>query len=136
MAADLARATPQEAISLLDDGELRIGAMYHASPAVRDFVRRELAPLEGEVLRNEREGRPGLEPGRHRELQEKARRLGFWGINTPEEYGGAGVASFKYNAVLDEELARLPVHLGGIGLQSYCNAAAYFQADFSVPVKK
>ncbi len=27
-----------------------------------------------------------------------------------------------------------PSTLGGIGLQSYCNAAAYIQADFSVPV--
>ncbi len=27
-----------------------------------------------------------------------------------------------------------PSDLGGIGLQSYCNAAAYIQADFSVPV--
>ncbi|HEX5570555.1 MAG TPA: acyl-CoA dehydrogenase family protein, partial [Ktedonobacterales bacterium] len=50
---------------------------------VRDFVRRELAPLEGDVLRNEREGRPGIERAQLRELQAKARQLGFWGINTP-----------------------------------------------------
>jgi acyl-CoA dehydrogenase len=28
---------------------------------VRDFVNRELIPLEGDVLRNEREGKSGLE---------------------------------------------------------------------------
>src|SRR5690348_17782294 len=52
---------------------------------VRDFVRRELLPLEGDVLRNEREGRPGLAPGHLRELRAKARDLGFWGINTRSE---------------------------------------------------
>jgi acyl-CoA dehydrogenase len=35
---------------------------------VRDFVNRELVPFEGEVLRNEREGRIGFarDPGRYR----------------------------------------------------------------------
>lgn len=60
---------------------------------VRDFVRRELMPLEGDVLRNEREGRRGLEPEQLSALQTKARDLGFWGINTPEEYGGANLGS-------------------------------------------
>ena len=42
--------------------------------------------------------------------------LGAMGVQLPEEYGGAGVTSFLYNAVLAEECAKLPVHLGGIGL--------------------
>ena len=29
---------------------------------VRSFIQKEVMPLEEEVLRNEREGRPGLEP--------------------------------------------------------------------------
>ncbi len=48
---------------------------------VRDFVNRELIPLEGQVLLNEREGRPGLEREKVRELQQKAKDMGFWGIN-------------------------------------------------------
>ena len=52
---------------------------------VRDFVNRELIPLEGDVLRNEREGKPGLEREKVRELQQRAKDIGFWGINTPGE---------------------------------------------------
>ena len=51
---------------------------------IRDFVNRELLPLEGQVLLNEREGRPALEREKLRELQQKAKDMGFWGINTPE----------------------------------------------------
>ena len=53
---------------------------------VRDFVNRELIPLEGQVLLNEREGRPALEREKIRELQQKAQKMGFWGITTPEEF--------------------------------------------------
>lgn len=55
---------------------------------VRSFIEKEVIPLEPEVLRNERAGRPGLAVSTLRELQNKARRSGFWGVNTPEEYGG------------------------------------------------
>ncbi len=81
---------------------------------VRDFVRRELMPLEGDVLRNEREGRPGLEPEQVRALQTKARDLGFWGINTPEEYGGANLGSVATCLTLIE-LGRtfVPFSFGG-----------------------
>ena len=82
--------------------------------SVREFVRRELIPLEGEVLRNEREGRPGLEREQSRALQEKARRLGFWGINTPEEYGGANLGSVA-TCLTHIELGRtfVPFSFGG-----------------------
>ena len=43
---------------------------------VRAFVNRELIPLEGDVLRNEREGKPGLEREKVRELQQKAKDMG------------------------------------------------------------
>ena len=58
---------------------------------VRAFVRRELMPLEGEVLRNEREGRPGIARGADARVAGEGAGLGFWGINTPEEYGGANL---------------------------------------------
>jgi acyl-CoA dehydrogenase len=81
---------------------------------VRAFVQRELVPLEGEVLRNEREGRPGLERAQLRALQLKARELGFWGINTPEEYGGANLGPIM-TAVITIELYRtfVPFTFGG-----------------------
>lgn len=81
---------------------------------VRDFVKNELIPLEQEVLKNEREGRPGLEPQKVQDLQEKAKRMGFWGINTPEEYGGANLGSLA-TAITLMELARtfVPFDFGG-----------------------
>ncbi|GCE22356.1 acyl-CoA dehydrogenase family protein [Dictyobacter kobayashii] len=91
---------------------------------VRDFVKRELMPLEGDVLRNEREGRPGIEPGKIRELQRKAKEMGFWGINTPEEYGGANLGPLM-TAVVSMELARtfVPFAFGGNAdnILYYCN---------------
>ena len=51
--------------------------------SVRSFVQRELMPLEGEVLKSEREGGPGITRDQIRQLQRKAKELGFWGINTP-----------------------------------------------------
>ncbi len=81
---------------------------------VRSFVKRELVPLEGEVLRNEREGRPGIERAQLRQLQLKARELGFWGINTPEEYGGANLGPIM-TAIITIELYRtfVPFTFGG-----------------------
>src|SRR6201992_1841421 len=55
---------------------------------IRQFIAREVMPLEDQVLRNERQGLPALEDGQLEELQRKARAGGWWGINTPEEYGG------------------------------------------------
>ena len=55
---------------------------------IRQFIQQEVMPLEDQVLRNERSGLPPLEPGQLAELQRKARAGGWWGINTPEQYGG------------------------------------------------
>lgn len=49
----------------------------------RDFIAREVMPLEPELLRRERAHRPGLEPDELRELQLKARAFGFWGWPPP-----------------------------------------------------
>jgi alkylation response protein AidB-like acyl-CoA dehydrogenase len=69
---------------------------------VRSFIEKEVMPLEPEVLRNERAGRPGIEPGVLRDLQNKARRSGFWGVNTPEEYGGMDLGAVMAAIVMME----------------------------------
>lgn len=69
---------------------------------IRKFVKEELIPLENEVLRNEREGKPGLSIEKLKELQLKAKQFGFWGINTPEEYGGANLGQMMLAIVLME----------------------------------
>ncbi|WP_043640214.1 acyl-CoA dehydrogenase family protein [Nonomuraea candida] len=81
---------------------------------VRAFIEKEVMPLEPEVLRNEREGRPGLAPDVLRDLRAKARKSGFWGINTPEEYGGAALGPIM-SAIIAMEIGRtfVPFSFGG-----------------------
>ncbi|GAA1718657.1 acyl-CoA dehydrogenase family protein [Nonomuraea bangladeshensis] len=81
---------------------------------VRSFIEREVMPLEPEVLRNEREGRPAIDRDTLVELRAKARKSGFWGINTPEEYGGAALGPVM-SAIIAMELGRtfVPFTFGG-----------------------
>jgi acyl-CoA dehydrogenase len=81
---------------------------------VRSFIEKEIMPLEPEVLRNERAGRPGLDPQVVRDLRDKARKMGFWGINTPEEYGGAALGPLM-SAIIAMETGRtfVPFSFGG-----------------------
>lgn len=69
---------------------------------VRRFLKREVYPLEPEVLRREREGLPGLDEETLRGLQAKARSFGLWGLSTPEEYGGAGLDAVSQSLVYTE----------------------------------
>nr|WP_139234762.1 acyl-CoA dehydrogenase family protein [Alicyclobacillus macrosporangiidus] len=91
---------------------------------VREFVRKELMPLEPQVLRNEREGKPGITREQLKDLQLKAKELGFWGINTPEEYGGANLGAMM-TALVHMELGRtfVPFSFGGSAdnILYYCN---------------
>src|SRR3954447_347818 len=57
----------------------------------REFVRRELLPLEQEVSRAEIQGRDFPDRQTLKALQQKAKSAGLWGLMTPEEYGGANV---------------------------------------------
>src|SRR5690606_6347521 len=52
------------------------------------------------------------------ELYRKLGELGVFGIEVPEEYGGAGIESFKYNAILTEEACRAGVNLGSAGVHT------------------
>jgi acyl-CoA dehydrogenase len=81
---------------------------------VRNFVQRELAPLESTLLRRERAGQPGITAEELRELQAKARKFGFWGIQTPPEYGGMGLSAVM-TALIEAELGRtvVPFYFGG-----------------------
>ncbi|GAA2813498.1 acyl-CoA dehydrogenase family protein [Saccharopolyspora taberi] len=81
---------------------------------VRNFVQRELVPLEPEVLRRERAGERGLTPDELAGLQAKAKAAGFWGVQTPEEYGGMGLSAVL-TALIEIELGRtfVPFRFGG-----------------------
>jgi len=72
---------------------------------VRTFVTKELMPLEPQVLERERNGERGFSLEELRELQEKAKQSGFFGVLTPEEYGGMGLGSLMA-ALIEIELGR------------------------------
>ncbi|MBM7631366.1 acyl-CoA dehydrogenase family protein [Geomicrobium sediminis] len=81
---------------------------------IRKFVEKELMPLENDVLRNELEGKPSLPAEKVKELQQKAKAAGFWGINTPEEYGGADLGQMMLALVLMEvSKTFVPFSFGG-----------------------
>lgn len=86
--------------------------------AIRDtaraFITKEVAPLEADVLRRERAGKPGLDRSELRELQNKARKFGFWGLSTPEEYGGMDLSAVL-QSLLWTEAGRciVPFRFGG-----------------------
>ncbi len=91
---------------------------------MRDFVTRELMPLEADVLRREREGEIGITRQQIREIQLRAKQQGLWGITTPEEYGGASLGPIM-TALVMMELARtfIPFVFGGSAdnILYYCN---------------
>jgi acyl-CoA dehydrogenase len=81
---------------------------------VRTFVSREILPLEQTVLERERRNERGLGLEELRELQGKAADAGFFGIQTPEEYGGVGLDAVT-SALIEVELGRsfVPFRFGG-----------------------
>lgn len=76
---------------------------------VKDFRERELMPLEQTVI--EREANRGLRddpiipPEVNKRLLEKAKEIGLFGIDVPEEYGGLGLGNLA-KAVVVEELSK------------------------------
>src|SRR2546427_9769346 len=81
---------------------------------VRQFVQKELLPLEAEIQRAELEGRQFPDRNTTRQLQATARKAGLWGLLTPEEYGGANLG-FLMTAMITMETARalVPFIYGG-----------------------
>src|SRR6201999_881547 len=71
---------------------------------LREFIEAEVAPHFQEWYD------AGIVP---RDLYYKLAELGLFGIEVPEEYGGAGIKSFKYTAIESEELSRAAVSFGG-----------------------
>src|SRR3954468_8795844 len=68
----------------------------------RQFITRDVMPLEQEALLRERRHQPGLERSELRELQLKAKKFGFWGLSTPEEYGGVNLPAVLQSLIWTE----------------------------------
>lgn len=71
---------------------------------LRAFIEAEVVPVYDQWYAE------GLVP---REFYYKLGELGIFGIEVPEEYGGAGENSFKFQAIVSEECARAGVSFGG-----------------------
>ncbi|MEV4490213.1 acyl-CoA dehydrogenase family protein [Micromonospora coxensis] len=100
----------------------------------RDFITREVMPLEQEVLRRERAHRPGLERSELRELQLKAKKFGFWGLATPEEYGGMDLPAVTQSLIWTE-IGRtfVPFRFGGEADNILFHATDEQKREFLVP---
>lgn len=74
--------------------------------SMREFVKRELMPLEKTLL--ERELSLWTEPGHlipeedHKRLMQKTKELGFWGLEVDEEFGGQGLGMLAKTLVVEE----------------------------------
>ncbi|MCL2541454.1 MAG: acyl-CoA dehydrogenase family protein [Nocardioidaceae bacterium] len=71
---------------------------------LRSFIESEVVPHYQEWFEE------GIVP---KDLYLKLGELGVFGIEVPEEHGGAGIESFKFSAIQSEELARAGVSFGG-----------------------
>jgi acyl-CoA dehydrogenase len=76
---------------------------------VRDFTQKEVVPVHHEW---EKEGHPP------RDFYRRLGELGILGIQVPEEYGGGGETSLKYNAIVIEETAAAGVTFGSEGVHT------------------
>ncbi|KRA28188.1 MULTISPECIES: acyl-CoA dehydrogenase family protein [unclassified Nocardioides] len=74
---------------------------------LRSFIEAEVTPHYQEWYD------AGIVP---RDFYLKLGELGVFGIEVPEEYGGAGIESFKFAAVQYEETSRAAVSFGGSGV--------------------
>ncbi len=73
---------------------------------VRRFVDDELMPLEAGVLAREADGKGlGLALDENRRLDEVSKKLGLWGLDAPEDIGGADLPAVAMVGV-NEELGR------------------------------
>jgi alkylation response protein AidB-like acyl-CoA dehydrogenase len=68
----------------------------------REFIRKEVMPLEAEALRRYRAHQPGLDRSELVELQHKAKAFGFWGLSTPEQYGGMDLSAVLQSLIWTE----------------------------------
>src|SRR5207302_2950522 len=81
---------------------------------VREFVTKELLPLEAEAQRAELDGHSFPGPDDIRRLQQRAKTAGLWGLLTPEEYGGANLGLLMTSLIsMETSKALIPFAYGG-----------------------
>jgi len=71
---------------------------------IRAFIESEVAPVYDKWFED------GIAP---RDFYYKLGELGLFGIEIPTEYGGSGIDSYKFQAIITEECSRAAVSFGG-----------------------
>ena len=66
-----------------------------------------------------------------REVFREAGRSGFLGMAVPEEYGGGGVDDFRFNQILDEQVAEAGITGSGLGLSLHNDTCLPYFLSFS-----
>ncbi|MBG0813682.1 acyl-CoA dehydrogenase family protein [Planomonospora sp. ID82291] len=92
---------------------------------VREFLAREVVP------HHDRWEKDGIVP---REVWKKAGEVGMFGFGVPEEFGGAGIKDFRYNAVIVEEITR--VGASGLGFSLHNDVMAPYFVDLTSDEQK
>lgn len=87
---------------------------------VREFMAREVVP------HHQQWEKEGIVP---REVWKKAGELGMFGFSVPEEYGGAGITDFRYNAVIVEEI--IGSAASGLGFSLHNDVMAPYVVDLT-----
>ncbi|MER6825786.1 acyl-CoA dehydrogenase family protein [Streptosporangium sp. NPDC000563] len=87
---------------------------------VREFLAREVAPHHDQWEKD------GIVP---REVWKRAGEIGMFGFGVPEEYGGAGITDFRYNAVIVEEV--MAIGATGLGYSLHNDVMAPYFVDLT-----
>jgi alkylation response protein AidB-like acyl-CoA dehydrogenase len=90
--------------------------------AFRAFVDKSIVPsyLDWE--------KAGISP---REVFQEAGRSGFLGMAVPEEYGGGGVEDFRFNQILDEQIAAAGIAGTGLGISLHNDTCLPYFLSFA-----
>ena len=93
--------------------------------AFRTFVDKEIKPYHAQWE---------LDGIVSRDMWRAAGRQGFLGFMMPEEYGGGGVSDFRYNAIIDEELAS--AHASGVGFPLHVDLVSGYLLSYATEEQK
>ena len=96
--------------------------------SLRRFVNAELIPVERQTVTAEGEE---IKPEFLSRFQQRAKDLGIWMIEVPEEYGGAGIGQLG-RAVVIEELSRT-IALTSLALTGRSRKPASLASSTSTP---
>lgn len=93
---------------------------------IGEFVRREIRPVEDDLPPDAQEiPEPQLTA-----LQRKARQSGFWCLEAPKEYGGAGLSAFETAVVLEQAVKhKLSFPLPGAGVFGFSPPVVLYRGN-------